>query len=233
MAVADGLAEVRREMVRASIASGRPVSGPGAPRLVVVTKTVPANVVAQALDLGVTDIGENRVQEAAAKLTDIGRRVRWHLIGHLQANKANKAAEVFDVVQSVDSEEIALALDHARARLGREALEVLLQVNVDSDDAKAGMPAERVAEVAKVVSSLPNLKLTGLMTIGRLTTDPDVARATFRRLRSLRARLIEGGQWPSEVCDLSMGMSADFAAAIEEGSTIVRVGSAVFGPRSA
>lgn len=208
----------------------RPVGrDPAGVRLVAVSKTVPPERVRAALAAGLTDFGENRVQEAAGK-APLVPGARWHLVGPLQSNKARRAVELFDVIQSVDSVELAGRLGRVAAELrpGRP-LPVLLQVNVDVDPHKAGFTPDGLAAALPALLALPALRVVGLMTIGRLVGDPEEARPTFRRLRELSARLraAQPGLGP----ELSMGMSDDYPVAVEEGATIVRVGRALFGAR--
>ena len=203
---------------------------PGSVTLVAVSKTVPADAIRDAVAAGLDVLGENRVQEAAAKIPLVPGP-RWHLVGPLQANKARRAVELFDVIESIDSIDLAARID----RLAREIrpgtrYPILLQVNVDADPAKAGFDSAALDAAVAAIAELDGLELRGLMTIGRLVTDPDAARPTFRRLRAvsdaLRAAALPIGP------DLSMGMSDDFEVAVEEGATIVRVGRALFGERS-
>jgi pyridoxal phosphate enzyme (YggS family) len=182
-----------------------------------------------AVAAGLTTLGENRVQEAEAKISELSG-ARWHLVGHLQSNKAARAVQLFDTIESVDS--IALAerlsgLAHD-ARDGRR-LPVYLQVNVDDDPAKQGFAADELAASVTSIAALGGLALKGLMTVGRLVDDPEDARSTFRRLRELseRLRAVE----PGLGAGLSMGMSDDFEVAVEEGATVVRIGRALFGER--
>jgi pyridoxal phosphate enzyme, YggS family len=202
---------------------------PAAVTLVAVSKTVDAALLRDAVAAGLNLLGENRVQEAAAK-APLVPGARWHLVGPLQANKVRRAVEVFDAVQSVDSVGLAERID----RLAREIrpgkrYPILLQVNVDDDPAKAGFaPAALAAAIARI-AELDALEVRGLMTIGRLVTEPDAARPTFRRLRELSATLRDGGAPIGP--ELSMGMTDDFEVAVEEGATIVRVGRALFGER--
>jgi hypothetical protein len=209
-------------------------------RLVAVTKTVPVERIRAAVAAGLTVLGENRVQEGAAKVALVPGAT-WHLIGPLQSNKARRAVEAFDVVEAVHSVELAERLD----RIVREVrglpgegpvaaagrLPILLEVNVDDDPAKAGFrPGELAAALPSLVA-LGALRVDGLMTIGRLVDDPEAARPTFRRLRELSARLRAAE--PRLGPELSMGMSDDYPVAVEEGATIVRVGRALFGERPA
>lgn len=202
---------------------------PAGVRLVAVSKTVPLERVRAALAAGLTDFGENRVQEAAGK-APLVPGARWHLVGPLQSNKVRRAVELFDVIHSVDSVELAGRLDRVAAELrpGRP-LPMLLQVNVDVDPHKAGFTPDGLAAALPALLALPALRVEGLMTIGRLVGDPEEARPTFRRLRELSARL--RAAQPALGQALSMGMSDDYPVAVEEGATIVRVGRALFGAR--
>jgi pyridoxal phosphate enzyme (YggS family) len=201
---------------------------PAGVQLVAVSKTVPAMRVGAAIAAGLTVLGENRVQEAESKAPLLAG-ASWHLIGPLQSNKARRAVELFDVIESVDSAELARRLDRMAGELGRAPLGVYLQVNVDRDEAKAGfMPAALEAEAAEL-AALPNLRLLGLMTVGRLVDSAQEARPTFIRLRELSERL--RAAVPDLGAGLSMGMSDDYPLAVEEGATAVRVGRALFGVR--
>jgi pyridoxal phosphate enzyme (YggS family) len=218
-----------RVLERIAAAAARAGRDPGAVTLVAVSKTVPAERVRAAVRAGLDVLGENRVQEAVAKIPDVPG-ARWHLVGPLQTNKARRAVELFDVIESVDGVELARRLDRlvAEVRPGRP-LPVLLQVNVADDPAKAGFAPAAVADALPDLLALRNLRLDGLMTIGRLVPAPEQARPTFRALRELSARLrAEHAELGGA---LSMGMTDDFEVAVEEGATIVRVGRALFGER--
>ena len=214
---------------RISAAAQRAGRDPGGVTLVAVSKTVPAARIRVAIAAGLDVLGENRVQEGATKIPEVDGAT-WHLLGPLQGNKARRAVELFDVLEAVDSVEIARRIDRlaGEVRPGRP-LPVLLQVNVADDPAKAGFPEDDVAAALPELVALPNLSIGGLMTIGRLVDDAELARPTFRALRELLARLqaAEPRLGPA----LSMGMSDDFEVAVEEGATIVRVGRALFGAR--
>ena len=209
---------------------GRAGRDPAGVRLVAVTKGFGPDIARAAVEAGLTTLGENRVQEAAGKVPAVPG-ASWHLIGPLQSNKARRAVELFDTVESVDSLELARRLDRivAEVRPGRR-LPVLLQVNVDADPAKAGFEPAAIEAAAALLVGLPGLRIEGLMTVGRLAADPDAARPTFRRLRELGARL--RAAVPELGPELSMGMSDDYPVAIEEGATIVRIGRALFGERA-
>ncbi len=187
-----------------------------------------------AVAAGLSALGENRVQEAAAKVEALPE-VEWHLVGHLQANKASRALALFDVIQSVDSPELAQRLDRLVAERsggqGRQVgrLPVYLQANVDADPEKSGFAPEVLERSLEVLAALPNLELRGLMTVGQLGTAPEDARGTFVRLRELSSRL--RSRLPALGAGLSMGMTDDFEIAVEEGATLVRVGRAIFGER--
>ncbi len=226
-----GLAAARATVLdRIASACGGAGREPASVTLVAVSKTVPADRLRAAVAAGHDVLGENRVQEAAAKVPLVPG-ARWHLVGPLQANKARRAVELFDVLEAVDSVDLARRLDRisAEVRPGRP-LPILLEVNVDADPGKAGFAPAAAAAALAVLLALANLEVRGLMTIGRLGATPEEARSTFRRLRELATRLRAGdaGLGP----ELSMGMSDDFEVAIEEGATIVRVGRALFGERA-
>jgi len=226
-----GLAAARAKILaRIAGACARAGREPARVTLVAVSKTVPADRLRAAVAAGHDVLGENRVQEAAAKIPLVPGP-RWHLVGPLQANKARRAVELFDVLEAVDSVGLAERLDRisAEVRPGRP-LPVLLEVNVDADPGKAGFAPGAVAPALPGLLGLANLEVRGLMTIGRLGAAPEEARTTFRRLRELATRLRVGS--PDLGPELSMGMSDDFEVAIEEGATIVRVGRALFGERS-
>ena len=216
-------------LARIADAAARAGRDPAEVTLVAVSKTVPAERVRAAVAAGLTVLGENRVQEGAAKASEVGGAV-WHLLGPLQANKARRAMEAFDVLEAVGSVELAERLHRiaGEVRPGRP-LPVLLQVNVAGDPAKSGFDEASVEAALPVLASMANLRLDGLMTIGRLVSTPEEARPTFVALRGLAARLrtLE----PRLGRALSMGMSDDYEVAVEEGATIVRVGRALFGER--
>jgi pyridoxal phosphate enzyme (YggS family) len=218
-----------RVLERIAGAAARAGREPGEVTLVAVSKTVPAERVRAAVAAGLDVLGENRVQEAAAKIPEVPG-ARWHLVGPLQSNKARRALELFDVLESVHSLELAERLDRvAGGTLGRAGVPVLLQVNVDRDPAKAGFTPEELEAAAERLDTLERLDIRGLMTIGRLVETPEEARPTFVALRALSAWLRL--RWPRLGPELSMGMTDDFEVAVEEGATIVRVGRALFGER--
>ena len=196
--------------------------------LLPVTKSHPATAAEYAMRYGLTSVGENRVQEGVEKHALVGAGLRWELIGHLQSNKARLAAAHFERVQSVDSEKLLTALDRAAGELGKK-LPVLLQVNAGNDPAKFGVEPADAPRLLEFALTRPNLQVEGLMTIAPLSPDPAVARRTFANLRAIRDGLAARLRAPLR--ELSMGMTGDLEAAIAEGSTLVRVGTALYGPR--
>jgi len=229
MSIAENIAQVRERIAAACNRAGRRTEDV---KLMAVTKTVPADRIREAYEAGVRDFGENRVQEAEAKrpsLSDL--TAAWHLIGHLQTNKARLARELFHSVHSVDSLRLAAKLDKSAVCTG-ERLQVFIEVNLGEEASKTGAKEDEVQQLAEEVGRLETLELRGLMTIPPYLEDLELVRPYFRRLRELAAK-IESANLPGVAMkDLSMGMSHDFEVAIEEGATIVRVGTAIFGGRS-
>lgn len=231
--VASRLADVRARVETAALAAGRE---PADVRLLVATKTQPADAVLAALDAGVDLIGENRVQELVAKAPALAGRVaagavEVHMIGHLQRNKVNQVLATTTCVESVDSLDLAHALATRSAAAGR-SLDVMVQVNVSGEDSKSGVVPDDAVALASRVATLPGLHLTGFMTIGARSDDEALVRAGFARLRAVRDEVVASGSPGTEAArELSMGMTGDLELAIAEGATIVRVGTAVFGPR--
>jgi pyridoxal phosphate enzyme (YggS family) len=231
MTIASNLADIRERMAHATRRVGR---DPNEVALMAVSKNHPSSAILEAIAAGQRLFGENRVQEFAGKRDEVlaaSRDGRFHLIGHLQSNKAARAAELFDAVDSVDSLKLAERLNEAAARLNR-TLDVLIEVNVGGEEAKAGLdPASgELLLLLDAQARLSNLAIRGLMTVPPFTDDPEGARGCFRQLRELRDRL--SARSGLELHELSMGMSHDFEVAIEEGSTCVRVGTAIFGSRT-
>ncbi len=200
--------------------------------LVAVTKTHPAEVVRSAREAGIEDVGENRVQELERKVEEVGREgLRWHLIGHLQRNKVRAALPLFDLLHSLDSLRLAEKLSEEAVAAGRE-VRALVQVNTSSEESKYGFSADAALDALGEICELPGLRIEGLMTMAPFTEEEAILRATFaaaRRLQEEAGRQISGFQ-PLE---LSMGMSNDFEIAVEEGSTLVRLGTVLFGERDA
>jgi len=217
--IAENLARVRERIAAACARAGR---SPDEVTLIGVSKGFPAEAVAEALNAGLEDAGENRIQEAVEKieaLAALGRRPRWHLVGHLQTNKVKTAAGLFAIIHSVDSVRLAEAI----SRRAREPVPILLEVNVAQEASKFGFAPQEVAGALGEMAPLPNLEVRGLMTVAPLAGDPEAVRPVFRRLRELRDAL--------GLRELSMGMTDDFEVAIEEGATMVRIGRAIFGER--
>jgi PLP dependent protein len=200
--------------------------------LVAVSKTHPAEMISAAIAAGVANLGENRVQEAEAKIVSLGRNAaRWHLIGHLQANKARRAVTLFDVIHSVDSAALALLLDSLCEAENRALLPVFIQVDLAGEETKSGASADELEALAETIAGCGRLQLTGLMTLPPFFNDAENARPYFKRLRELRDGLKVKGCFGDRAGELSMGMTNDFEIAIEEGATMVRVGTAIFGDR--
>jgi hypothetical protein len=218
--IASNLVSVRARVAAAAERAGR---SPHDITLVGVSKTHPVDVVRAAFDAGLRDFGENRVQEAAPKihaLREHGAAPKWHLVGHLQRNKVPAAIDLFDILHSVDSERLAEAISAAAMR----ELRVFIEVNVAGEETKFGVPPGEVSKLAERVGRLPNIDLAGLMTVAPRVDDPEDVRPVFRALRQLRDA--------NGLRELSMGMTDDFEVAVEEGSTLVRVGRAIFGARA-
>jgi PLP dependent protein len=222
---------IARVQERIAVACGRVGRSPQEVRLVAVSKNVPPERIREAYEAGLHDFGENRVQEAGAKrpaLADL--TVTWHLIGHLQSNKAKTARDLFHWVQSLDSFRLAERL-HRAAPCSGDRLTALLEVNLGGEPTKSGVAESEVLDLARRIGELETLELRGLMLVPPYFEDPGQARPFFSRLREL-AKMVNSASLPNVRMDeLSMGMSHDFETAIEEGATIIRVGTAIFGPR--
>jgi pyridoxal phosphate enzyme (YggS family) len=216
---------VRRRIADACARAGR---APAEVRLLAVTKTQPAAAADYAARYGLEAVGENRVQEAAGKREQTRAAVRWELIGHLQSNKAAQAARLFDRIQSVDSEKLLNHLDRAAHEAGRP-LPILLEINAGGDPAKFGATPDEAPRLLEAALAKPALRVEGLMTVAPWSSDPAVAARAFGALRELRDRL--AGRFGAPLAELSMGMSGDLAEAVAAGSTLVRVGTALFGER--
>jgi len=222
------LADVRARIERAAGRAGR---DPAAVRLIAVSKTFPADCVRAAAAAGQIDFGENKVQEALQKIdrtSDLA--IRWHLIGHLQSNKAKKVGR-FDVVHSIDDAALVGKVDEAARAAGR-TIELLVQVDLAGEATKHGAREDELASIFDAGRAARAVTITGLMILPPAVEDPEAARPYFRALRGVRDRLVARGVDPSMVRELSMGMSHDFEVAVEEGATLVRVGTAIFGRRT-
>lgn len=201
-------------------------------KLVAVSKTHPAEVLQAARAAGITVFGENKVQEAESKIIEIGRNAaEWHLIGHLQSNKARKAVQLFDVMQSVDSVELATRLERICLEEERAALPIFIQVDLAGEATKSGIAENNLPEAVEFLRSCRCLRFDGLMIVPPYFENPDDARPYFRKLREIRDNLLSKNAFVGGRGELSMGMSHDFEIAVEEGATVVRVGTAIFGER--
>lgn len=231
MSIAENIHSLRSRIAVAARRAGR---APEEIALMAVSKTHPASTIREAYDAGLRLFGENRVQEFAGKAAELSglAGAQWHMIGHLQTNKASKAAELFGAVDSVDSVKLAEKLDAAAQALGKK-ISILIEVNVGDEEAKSGVAPEsrELEELLTDAARLPALEFCGLMTVPPYTEDPEGARPYFRRLRELRDTIARRKLPAIGIETLSMGMSHDFEIAIEEGSTCVRVGTAIFGER--
>lgn len=226
--VAESLTAVRARIARAAERSGRPAT---AVRLLLATKTMPPERILEAVKLGQLDLAENRVQEGRAKsLALTGYPIRWSMIGHLQTNKVKDVLRFADEVQSLDRLTLAETLDRYLQRLGR-SIDVLVQVNTSSEPTKYGLPPDDVLPFLSELRAFASLRIRGLMTLARFTSDTDEVRRCFRLLRDVRDNVRAKSSQNGALEHLSMGMSGDFETAIEEGATIVRVGQAVLGKR--
>lgn len=225
--LAERIERVRRRIAKALHRAGR--EGEHV-RLIAVTKTVPVERIRQAIECGLREFGENRVQEAEKKIPYLPQEICWHFVGHLQSNKVRKAVPLFDWIQSVDSLHLAERLNRTAAEAGR-TIPVLIQVALGGEPTKHGVAPESLVELAGGLASLPHLDVRGLMVIPPFSEDPQRVRPYFRRLAELLRELNERAIFSRPLTELSMGMSHDFEIAIEEGATMVRIGTAIFGER--
>jgi len=218
---------IRSAIAGAALRAGRKVSDV---RLMAVTKTVDDGRIMEAIEAGVDIIGESYVQEAKRKIEKMGRNIDWHLIGHLQSNKAKYAVKLFDMIHSVGRMDLAVELDR-RAGAADLAMKILIEVNISGEKTKSGVPYDDAMQLVKEISSLDNLSIQGLMTMAPWFDNPEDARPYFAALRELKDRIIDENIDRVEMRELSMGMSGDYEVAVEEGATIVRVGRSIFGER--
>jgi PLP dependent protein len=225
--VADSLSAVQERIAKAAARAGR---DPEKVTLVAVTKTVPVECIREAIDAGQRVFGENRVQEAQVKVEALGRDVHWHLIGHLQRNKVKFVSALFDLIHSVDSLRLAQDID-AHAARHDVVIPVLIQVNIGDETTKSGVAAAETVTLVQQVAALPHIAVRGLMCVPPAVEVAEHARPYFVELRSLAEQIMRERIPTVVMAELSMGMSHDFEVAIEEGATMVRVGSAIFGPR--
>jgi PLP dependent protein len=225
--IPDNLAKVRQTISQAERAAGRP---DGSVQLVAVTKTHSVDVIQKAIDAGQLMFGENRVQEARAKIPELSSRIQWHLIGHLQSNKIRPALPLFQLIHGVDSVELLADIDRLAAELGLFP-RILLQVNLAGEASKFGFSPAKLLEQVETIAGFKRANIEGLMTIPPLAPSPEHSRPYFVALRELRDRLAHESGFA--LPELSMGMSDDYQVAIAEGATMVRVGTAIFGERRA
>jgi pyridoxal phosphate enzyme (YggS family) len=201
-------------------------------KLIAISKTHPPPLLRTALEAGITDLGENRVREAEPKVAEIGRdAARWHLVGHLQTNKARRAVQLFDVIHSVDSVSLTQRLERVCVETGRSELPVLVQVDLAGEKNKSGVDSASLPQLLDEIKQCQRVRLIGLMILPPFFEDPECTRPFFKALRELRDELTVQGHFQDRPRELSMGMSHDFEVAIEEGATMVRVGTAIFGER--
>jgi pyridoxal phosphate enzyme (YggS family) len=227
--ISDNISAIREKISRACTRAGRPPDGV---TLVAVAKTFPARAVREAFEAGVKDVGENYVQELLSKRSDLpDATLRWHFIGHLQSNKVKQIAGWIGMIHALDSAPLAMEIDR-RAAAARRVIECLIEVNTTGETTKFGLPPARVAALVRSLESCEHISLAGLMTIGPFLPDPEGSRPMFRRLRELRDEIAALGQANAAMRHLSMGMTGDFEVAIDEGATLVRIGTAIFGPRT-
>jgi pyridoxal phosphate enzyme (YggS family) len=227
MTIAENVARVRERMEAAARRAGR---DPGKIRLVAVSKTVESDRIRQALEAGVDSLGENYVQEAQKKIEELGRGTAWHFIGHLQSNKAKAAVRLFDYVHSVDSLRLAQELSRVAGQQNK-VLPVLLQINLGQETTKFGALQDDTLRLLEQMGLLPGISVKGLMTLPPFFDNPEESRPYFHVLRDLAEAVSRRKIAGVSMEELSMGMSNDFETAIEEGATLVRVGTAIFGPR--
>ncbi len=225
--IAKNLQNVQQRITAAAARCGR---NPDEIRLVTVSKTIPADKIQQAIDAGATILGENYIQETRKKIEIIRRNISWHFIGHLQSNKAKYAVDLFNLIHSVDSTHVAEQLNKEAGKKNK-VMPILIQVNISGEDTKHGINPQVTIKLIEVIAPLGNLRIKGLMTMPPWSPDPEESRPYFIALRKLKDELTSQRPENVELQELSMGMSADFEVAIEEGATLVRVGTAIFGPR--
>jgi pyridoxal phosphate enzyme (YggS family) len=218
---------IKQKIVAAAQRAGR---DPLSIKLMVVTKTVPPERILKAIEAGLTMLGENYVQEAKDKIAAIGDHAQWHMIGHLQTNKAKYAVKLFDCVHSVDRLELAQELDKRAGQI-KHKLNVLIEVNVSKEESKSGTEKTQALELVRQVAHFPNLAVRGLMTMAPYSDNPENSRPYFKALRDLRDDINRANIAGISMEELSMGMTDDFEVAIEEGATIIRIGRAIFGKR--
>ncbi len=227
--ISENIEGIRRRIVARCHQNGR---NPSEVTLVAVSKTFPPSLVAAAVDAGVLDIGENYVQELLQKREALGERgMRWHFIGHLQSNKVKYIADWIHLIHAVDNRALAQEIDK-RARQANRTIECLIEVNTTGEQTKFGVKPEAALEFVQSLADLQNVRIAGLMTIGPFLPDPEGSRPMFRRLRALNEEIRQLGMPNATMQHLSMGMTGDFEIAIDEGATLIRIGTAIFGKRT-
>lgn len=226
MSVIDNYTAIEKEIAAIAAASGR---DPGGIRIVAVSKTFDESVIQEAIDSGIRVFGENKVQEARRKIPGLRGDFTFHMVGHLQSNKAREAVQLFDLIHSIDKADTAAAVDREAGRIGKMQ-KVLVQVNTSGEESKSGIGLTSARELVARVTDLKNLDLLGFMTMAPFTDDEGVIRQSFRAARGLMEEI--NGSLGLALAELSMGMSSDYRIAVEEGATLVRIGTAIFGHRN-
>jgi pyridoxal phosphate enzyme (YggS family) len=225
--IGDNFKRVSIQIANAALKAGR---NPEDIKLVAVSKTIDTEKIKQVIEAGATILGENYVQEARNKIKELGQGVRWDFIGHLQSNKAKHAVDLFEMIHSVDRLSLAQEINKV-AEKKRKRLRVLVQINISGEESKSGIDPEGVTPLVREIAFMSNLSLEGLMTMPPYFDDPEKVRPYFTALRELRDKILEENIENISLKELSMGMSGDFEVAIEEGSTLIRIGTAIFGER--
>lgn len=227
--IKENLMAIRRNIIDTANSCGR---NPEDIQLIGVSKKKPVQMMKQAIDAGLTILGENYIQEAMEKIDAIGREAAvWHFIGHLQSNKAKFAVQYFDLIHTVDTYKLAKEIDKQAKKL-QKCQDILLQINIAMEDTKSGAQKDEAVDLAQKIMACENLSLQGLMCMPPYFDDPEDARSYFKKLVQIRDDILASGVSPGAMAQLSMGMSNDFAVAIQEGATMVRVGTAIFGSRT-
>ncbi len=228
------MASIRENLLqiqdRIAVAAERSGRDPHSIGLVAVSKTKPVSLILEAIDAGITDIGENRVQEAKSKYDQVGRPVKWHLVGHLQTNKVKQTLQIFDLIHSVDSLRLLAEIDRRSTQLNRQT-EVLIQVNTSTEPSKYGIEPNQTLDFIESALTYAHVRIKGLMTIGAFLPNPEAVRPMFVLLRRLKEKILAQQLPDVDMEYLSMGMTNDFEVAIEEGANLVRIGTAIFEKR--
>jgi PLP dependent protein len=227
MDIAANINEIRQRIIAAAARCQR---NPDSIKLLAVTKTVSPDIIGKAIAAGLTEFGENYVQEAKEKIAAFEKHVKWHMIGHLQTNKAKYAVSLFDYIHSVDRMELAKEIHKKAGQIGRK-INILIEINVSGEQTKNGIAPADAIDLIKGIASLENISVKGLMTMAPYSDNPENSRPYFSGLRKLQKNIISEGIPGIQMDELSMGMTDDFEIAIEEGATIVRIGRAIFGER--